>query len=773
MHMTTATPRSQSTPYLVAVLSIAFPLTAVVNTSPAQTASADPTVTPADSGFVPQMKPTLTVARAGGPIEIDGVLDDAGWQGASRATGFSEHFPDERSRPAVESEVWVTYDEKNLYLAFLAFDNPSGIRASLRDRDDMWSDDYFGILLDTYGDAAWAYFLFANPLGVQGDSRFATSGGEDDGFDIIYHTEARITETGYQIEMAVPFASLRFPDRATQTWRATFWRTRPRGSREQHTWAALDRDDPCFLCQFGTLTGIQGVRPGGALEVLPSVVASQAGALRDSEDPASGFDNGGVDPDLSVGVRYAFSSGLTAEGTFNPDFSQVESDVAQIDVNTTFALFFPERRPFFQEGSDLFGTFFDVVYTRQINNPQFATKLVGRMGRTNIAYMGARDEDTPVLLPFEERSFVGSAGKSFSNIVRFRQTFARDSYIGAIATDRRLEDGGAGTVAGVDGQFRFLGNYRLEYQLLFSHTEEPNDTSITRGINTTRFDGGKHTAGFDGESFSGFAQYTSIERSARFWNFDLDYWSYSPTFRADNGFEFRNDLRRVSLWQGFFFYPNTKVIDQVTPTIWLRRDWNFDNVVKQTQFTPGIWFNLTGQTFLNVWYDFIEERFADVEFTGMQRWGMFVNSNFSDPVRLSLFVYHGDQIFRNPSAPLVGTATDLELSATLKPLTRLVIRPSFNYSELDDPAGNALFSGYILRTRTNFQFTRELFLRLVVQYNDFSQQLSLEPLLTYKVNPFTLFFIGSTHAYQDFDRPHQFAQTSRQLFAKFQYLFRR
>ncbi len=740
---------------------------------PATAQSSSPATTPSVESFQPNIEPSLHVSRAPGPIELDGRLGDPGWVNAARAVNFAEHFPREKGEPDVPSEVWVTYDDDNLYVAYIAYDDPASIRASLRDRDEMWQDDYFGILLDTYGDAAWAYFLFANPLGVQGDSRFATASGEDDGFDIIYHTEGLVTDSGYQIEMAIPFASLRFPDRPEQTWRATFWRTRPRGSREQHTWAALDRDEPCFLCQFGTLTGISGVRPGGSLELLPSIVGSQAGALSNSSDPSAGIDNGSVGGDVALDIRYAFSGGLTAEGTINPDFSQVESDVAQIDVNTTFALFFPERRPFFQEGSDLFDTNFDVVFTRQINNPQFATKLVGRMGRTTVAYLAARDEDSPLLLPFEERSFVGLAGKSFSNVVRVRQTFLRDSYVGAIATDRRLDDGGSGSVAGVDGVFRFLGNYRLEYQLLGSHTREPNDTTLTQGINGVSFDRGAHTAAFDGESYSGFAQYTSLERSARTWNFDFDYWTATPTFRADNGFESRNDYRRLTMWQGLFFYPSTRLVNQIRPSIFARRDWNYEGVGKRTLVEPGLSLDLVGQTFINFWYDFGSERFADVDFDDIQRWGLFVNSNFSDPIRLGAFVSHGESVFRDRSNPLLGTGTDLEFFGTLKPNTRLVVEPSVNFSELSTSDGSELFSGFIFRVRTNLRFTRELFIRLVVQYNDFSKTVSVEPLLTYKVNPFTLFFVGSSLAYRDFDQPFGLAQTSRQFFAKFQYLFRR
>lgn len=746
-------------------------LATLAATAAAQTST--PAARPGSTAaFTPNVKPSLTVPRAGAPITIDGKLDDAGWIGAARAANFAEHYPREKARPAVRSEVWVTYDDDNLYLGFIAYDEPGAIRASLRDRDQMWSDDYFGILLDTYGDASWAYFLFANPLGIQGDSRFATSGGEDDGFDIIFHTEGLVTDSGYHVEMAIPFASLRFPDRDVQTWRATFWRTRPRGSREQHTWAALDRNDPCFLCQFGELTGIQGVKPGGALEIMPSVVGSQAGALNDPGNPDGGFTNDKVQGDLAFDVRYAFAGGFTAEGTVNPDFSQVESDVAQIDVNTTFALFFPERRPFFQEGSDVFGSFFRTLYTRQINNPQFATKLIGRKGRTTVAYLAARDEDSPILLPFEERSFVGSTGKSVSNVVRFRQTFLKDSYLGATVTDRRLEDGGSGSLAGVDGTVRFLGNYQFEYQFLGSWTREPNDTSLTQGANQLTFDGGRHTAAYDGESFTGFAQYTSIERNARFWSFDVDYWTATPTFRADNGFETRNNYRRFTMWQQLHFYPNTKLLDDFSVGVFARQDLNYDGESKRRLIEPSFWANLTAQTFVNFWYDIGSEQFAGVDFDDIRRWGLFARTNFSDPVRFGFFVSHGESVRRDRSAPRLGVGTDAEVFATLKPFARLVIEPSVNYSELNSAAdGTEFFSGYILRTRTNFQFTRELFLRLVLQYNDFSQELSVEPLLTYKANPFTLFFIGSSLAYQDYD-DRAFTQRSRQIFAKFQYLFR-
>ncbi len=753
---------------LATVLLLAPPISVTAQTAAQPSGASAP-------AFEPNVRPTLQVTRTTSPIRIDGKLDDAGWVGAARATNFAEYFPHEKAKPSVDSEVWVTYDDTQLYLAFVARDDPRTIRASLRDRDRMWSDDYFGILLDTYGDASWAYYLFANPYGIQGDSRFSTTGSEDDTFDVIYHTQAQITEAGYQIEMAIPFASLRFPDRLAQTWRATFWRTHPRGSRSTYTWAAIDRNDPCFLCQFGTLSGIEGVKPGGALELMPSVVTSQASVLRDSSDPNSGLDNREVNAQLSLGARYSFASGITAEGSWNPDFSQVESDAGQIDVNTTFALFFPERRPFFQEGSDLFDTWIEAVYTRQINDPQAAAKLIGRMGRTTVAYLGARDEHSPLLLPFEERSFVGEAGKSISNIARVRRTFGRESYIGGLLTDRRYEDSnGSGTVVGVDGLFRFLGQYRLEYQLLSSHTREADDPTLTAPINDLSFDRGRHTAAFDGESYSGYGQYTSLERSARTWTFDFDYWASSPTFRTDNGFETRNDFRRGSMYQQLAFYPNSRWVDQIRPSIYLERSWNFQGQRKIDFVRPLISLNLKGQTYLELAYRRGRERFADVDFDNLWRAYVYADSRFSELVGVELFVARGREIARLRQPPIVGSSTDVELSATIKPFTRLLIEPSLVYARLKQlNGGQQIFDGYILRNRTSFQFTRELFLRVVVEYDNFDQFLSIEPLLTYKINPFTLFYVGSAHGYQDYDSPERFAQTTRQFFAKFQYLIRR
>ncbi|MCK5076395.1 MAG: carbohydrate binding family 9 domain-containing protein, partial [Calditrichia bacterium] len=354
--------------------------------------------------FIPQINPGLSITKTFANITVDGVLDDEGWKNAASVTGFAETHPGDQTKPVVKTEVKITYDANNLYVAFICEDNPDEIRASLRDRDEIWSDDYVGILLDTYGDASWALYIFSNPLGIQGDTHFSSTIGEDDSFDMIYQSEGKITAEGYQVEMAIPFSSLRFPDNPEQEWRVNFWRTHPRDSRRTYSWAALSRDEPCFLCQYGTLSGIKNVQPGKSLELLPSVIANQTGALKDYDNPNSGFKNENIDGEASLSLKWAVTPSLTVEGAYNPDFSQVESDVDQIDINNTFALYYPEKRPFFQEGSDLFKTWHRIVYTRAINDPIVASKIIGRWNRNTLAYLGAVDENSLLVIPLEEKS---------------------------------------------------------------------------------------------------------------------------------------------------------------------------------------------------------------------------------------------------------------------------------------------------------------------------------------------------------------------------------
>ena len=737
----------------------------------------------ADDSWVATRHPALQVSRATGSIKIDGELNDPGWQGAARAVNFAEHTPGDQTQPPVGTEALMTYDDQNVYVAMICHDDPQTVRASFCERDRIFNDDCALVLIDTYGDGAWAYELAVNPYGIQGDLLYTRdSGVEDEGYNLVWESAGKITDRGYEVEMAIPFASMRFPNKEQQTWKVDFWRNHPREIRRQYSWAAYDRDEPCWPCQWGTITGIEHVSPGKGIELLPSAIGYQSGAL----DGNRRFANDKANGQLSLNTKYALASNVTAEGTINPDFSQIESDAAQIDVNTTFALSYPERRPFFQEGSDLFQTPFMAVYTRSINDPQVAAKLIGRMNQTSVAYLVAYDEHSPITLPFEEHSEDIAAGRSLSNVLRARRTVGEDSYLGVVATDRRLDGGGSGSLAGTDGSIRFLKNYQFRWQALGTRTEEPNKPAMTPGLNDIRFDGGRHTAGFDGESFWGHAYHAGVVRSGRHLEYSVSYTERSPTFRADNGYEPSNDQRKIKTTVAYGVYPEHGPFTQFYPQVTLLRQWNFDGQLKQQNITLD-WSGNTRMAQVNLHTQYFRgtERFGGVDFDGVWNAHFCIDGRPSDLVAFGGGITYGHQIAR--SSLVMGKEIRLSPWLDLKPTKQLLIESAFGYARSNHlDTDERLYEQYIVRSRLSYQVTRALAVRLVAQYYDrknrsgssVTRAWEIDPLLTYRVNSFSVLYLGSTHNYgvlaeSESEGGHTNASwqlTSRQFFLKLQYL---
>lgn len=703
-------------------------------------------------------------------IVIDGIINDPGWSQAAIVDKFYEVDPGDLTPPEVKTKVFITYDQQNLYVAFECFDNPADLRASLRDRDQIWEDDYVGVLIDTYSDANTAYYVFSNPLGIQADTRFSIRSGEDDNFDLIYKSNAQINDHGFSVEMAIPFSSLRFPDNVEQKWRINFWRNRPRDSRYRYSWVPLDRDNSCHACQFAPFTGIRNVESGNPVQVIPAVVASRSGYLRENSAGKEEFVYSDFQGEASLSLKWPLSPSTSVEATVNPDFSQVESDAAQIDVNTTFALSYQEKRPFFQEGADLFQTWNDVVYTRSINDPLFAVKMLSTSGRNTFALLSAWDENTPLILPFEEKSEFVALSKSFSNIFRYTRTLGNNSYIGLMGTDRRYQQEGNNSVIGVDGIYYFDKNNQVELQLLLSQTVELNDTTLSSGFNNELFNKNKHTAALDGESFYGSASYFSIEHSSRHWQYDLDYGHSSPTFRAENGFISHNNNRQLILHNAFIFYETHSLVDKIFTFVNTGKVWNYRSTVKDQWIMTGLNFSFKGQNTLEVNYLFNTERFNRIVFSDINRLNIYFTSKFSDLVSFGFRTQTGRSIARRVLQK--GQSLYVEFWSTIKPVPQFIIQPEVTYSNMRSIKDNHLiYDGYIFRTRANYQFSREMFLRLIVQYNKFSEQISFEPLLSYKFNPFSIFYIGISQMSQNETGLYDWNLSSRQYFTKFQYLF--
>jgi hypothetical protein len=735
----------------------------------AQTAARkDAEFTAAMAPFKPLVRPQLTVMPAPGQIVIDGELEDAGWRDAAVATGFSEFQPREGVAAEVHVEAWVTYTETHLYVAFRVEDDPSTIRASLRNRDQVFGDDLVGIVLDPFGNDARGYLIGSNALGVQLDM-LLTPNSEDISFDLMYESAGRITETGYQVEMAIPFSSLQFPKGEAQEWRLNFLKIHPRSSMRQYAWGSLSRDNPCLLCQNGKLLGLEGIRAGSRVELLPAVVASHSGSLSNPSDPGS-FSNGKAAGEVSLGVRYPFRSGWMMEATYNPDFSQVESDAAQIDVNTTFALSYPERRPFFQEGAELFQTNVSQVYTRAINSPIGAAKLIGREGRTSFGYIGAVDERTPILVPLEERTLFVGAGRSVSNIFRVHQSVGNGSHVGALITDRRYDGGGSGSTVGADARIRLGEQWQVTGQLVMSHTEEPESGDLS-GSSLT-FGDAQHTVAFDGETFAGWAGHLGVSRHGRHLGYGATVRSVSPTFRAADGFQSRNDFRTANAFVQGSVAPGAGLVDRISGGLQASHGWNFDGVMRERSVSPWINLQMKGQTWVNAGLRHGDDRFDGTVYSGLTSAWANANSSFSERLSVGGSVSGGDWIHRRFGAGQAGRGLAASTWLELRPTQRLVVSPSLAYQRMDDAQGEELFAGYIARANTTYQLTRELHARVVVQYNDFNEALSFEPLIMYRLNPLSVLYIGSTHGYGTFQDPHGFVQTERQIFLKLQYLFR-
>lgn len=756
--------------------------------------------------FSPQFLPKLEVPFVDAPIRIDGDLDEPGWRQAARARGFAEVNPGDQIRPPVDSEAWVAYDRANFYLALIARDDPGTVRAGLRERDQIWMDDYFGVMLDTYGDHAWGYEFFVNPLGIQGDLRIDTNGEDNPSPDYIWHSMGRVTEDGWQVEIAIPFSSLRFPDREEQVWRANFWRDHRRDVRRQIAWAATDRDNPCWMCQWGTLTGIRGVRPSRDLSVVASVIGYRDGRLVESHDagpdrPAEGLRFEDPHGEAGLNLRYAVTSTSTAEATINPDFSQIESDASRIDVNEPYALFYDERRPFFQEGNELYRMPITAVYTRSIQDPAVAGKLLGTFGRTAVAWTAARDDDAPILFPLEERSFIRPGGEAWSNLLRVRRALGEDSYLGLVATDRRHDGSGGSTLAGLDGAFRFRQNLRLQFHAAGSRTEEPDDSLRARGLEGITFGRGgrRHTLALDGESFDGAAAYASLGYGSRVVHVGVEGSSYAPGFRADQGFVTRTDTQTLNAWGELNFRPNGRRIVSWTPQLAVGRMWDHAGRFQDEWLTPEISWSMRRQTAFSVEGMWSRERFREKMMPGIRRFTFEVESRplevLSASAKLDLMrtIY---RTFDSDLRPFTGRGVRLAASASIWIGSRLQLGPELSYERLRQPAGPAspgrlLYDGWILRDRLDFQFSRATSLRLVTEYDKFDRSLRIEPLLTYRLNALSMVYFGIADRYDQIrlerflgwggavEPPEEpptvrrdWRLTGTQIFAKVQYLFR-
>ncbi len=470
-------------------------------------------------------KPHYRIPKISTPIRIDGVLDDPAWGEALKIDVNNEMEPGRNVPAPVTTLCYLAYDKDNLYAGFRANDpDPSAIRATLTDRDGAFRDDFVGLILDTFNDERRGYELFVNPLGVQMDLALNEMANpeEDPAWDAIWDSAGRIDEHGYVVEMAIPFTSLRFQrSQGEQTWGIGPFRSHKRSLLHQIASTWMDPDNGCFVCQEPKVTGFAGVEPGRNLELDPTATGQRTDRRRDFPD--GGIEQGNEEGDLGLTARWGVTPNLTLSGAVNPDFSQVEADAVELDVDTQFALFFPEKRPFFLESADFFQTPFSVVYTRTVADPRWGAKLTGKVGKSAFGFFVAEDDRTNLLLPGDQFSLTTSLRdvKTTDAALRYRRDLGASSTLGAIATHR---EGGDyfNTVGGLDGLWRASASDVVTVQALGSRTEYPASFAETFDLPTGRLDGS--------------ALRVAYEHSAREWTWFANWEDVDDEFRADLGF---------------------------------------------------------------------------------------------------------------------------------------------------------------------------------------------------------------------------------------------
>jgi hypothetical protein len=709
------------------------------------------------------------IPRATSQIAVDGVLDEPAWDDALILRLEYETRPGENTTPPVETECLVAFDEERFYAAFRAFDpDPGSIRAHLQDRDTIFGDDLVGIKLDPFNDERRAFQFFINALGVQFDSlQDDVSGSEDHSWDVIWSSLGRITEEGYVVEIAVPFHQLRFPKGGgVQTWGFDAVRFYPRSQTHRIALQPVDRNIQCQLCQMSKVRGLEGITPGRNLELVPTVTSGRTDERDDFPDGP--LTEGGVDSELGFTGRWGMTPNLTLNVALNPDFSQVEADSAQLEVNSQFALFFPEKRPFFLEGADFFSTPLDVVFTRTVADPTWGAKVTGKQGPHAMGVFVARDELTNLLFPGSTGSDSTSLDfESTDAVVRYRRDLGDSSALGVLLTSRE-GDGYSNQVAGIDGLWRFSESDLIRFQSLTSQTEYPPAVALEFDQPAGRFGGQAHQI-----------QYS---HNAREWDWWARYSDIGGDFRADTGFMPRGDytflaggLRRTWWGEEDDWFSEIRVGGE-----WdLTEDQSGQMLERETEVNLNINGPKQSQVFLGLGNR--DQFFDGVTFDNLKFYNTWFEVRPSGSFGFSMFAGYSDAIDFANTRPATRLLLEPDIRLNLGLRLRATLEHDLQKLEVDE---GTLFEANLTQLRLVYQLNVRTFFRTIFQYRNIerdpdlyvdevdakTERLFTQFLFSYKLNPQTVLFLGYADN-RDGDQFIDLTESNRTLFFKFGYAF--
>ncbi|MDW3192382.1 MAG: DUF5916 domain-containing protein [Cytophagales bacterium] len=720
---------------------------------------------------------SVTIEAIQEKVTIDGLLQESIWQKAVPISLNYETHPGNNLEATTETILRLAYDQEQLYFAFEVFDpDPTAIRAILNDRDRLDDNDRVSLFLDPFNDSRRAFFFTLNPFGIQQDGFFdQQTGNEDLSWDGIWNSNGRITERGYVVEGAIPFKSLRFPNTTDiQTWRFFARRVYPRSVFKVFHNMSVDQDNACVLCQARTFTGLQGITPGRNLEFTPTYTLNKIDQRPDF--PEKEWSRGGWEHNVGLDARWGITTDLSFNGTFNPDFSNVEADAAQIDINNRFALRFPEKRPFFVEGADFFNTPLQAFFTRSIVAPTFGAKLTGKVGRNAVGLLVADDRSNQLILPGFQSSSSFIAEEKVTNVIgRYRRDIGENVNIGGLFTHRTSANY-LNRVGGVDGFIRPWQPLTFRWQYMSSDTRYDDRIVDENNLSDDTPSGNSYnlTSRFDTRNWN--AQYTFEYRD--------------PGFRADAGFVPQVDFVHHRFWVERVFWPDNKgpIVNFGGNTGGFRRTstdgllesggmWvsGFINGPLQTNFWVNpdvIWQQFQGSnyTLRRLWFGFDTQPLGNLGINGWINLGPavdFANNRKADNTQ-----------FRIESDIRIGTHIDMTINHRFVQLRQ-------------QETGLTIFTANLTQLQGAYNFNPRLFFKFILQYrhtvrnpdlyetsvHTVDKSVFAQLLLSYKVNPQSVVFLGyidnHTGLNDEFEeRQIALTQVNQTLFFKIGYAWR-
>ncbi|MGE5736492.1 MAG: DUF5916 domain-containing protein [Acidobacteriota bacterium] len=653
-------------------------------------------------------------------------------------SGLIQRVPTDGAPSTQRTDVYLGYDSKNLYAIFVAFDTePSKIRARLSRREDIFDDDSVEIMLDTFHDHRRAYSFLVNPMGVQADALWTEDVGFDFSFDTIWESQAKLTERGYLVWMAIPFRSLRFASNDPQTWGIILNRGLPR-SNEDTFWPPYSSRIQGRLNQEGAATGLSSISPGRNLQFIPYGIfrSFRELDLRDPNRPV--FDQRHAYGRLGLDAKSVLKDKFVLDATINPDFSQVESDEPQVTVNQRFEVLFPEKRPFFLENSNYFNTPINLVFTRRIVDPKYGLRLTGKDGPWAVGLLMADDASAGETIP---RSDPNASKHAYFGIGRVSYDLGRQSNVGAIFTDREFA-GSYNRVGGIDGRLTLNTNWVTTFQGVVSST-----------LNT------------DGTYQAGPAAEVTAQRQGLHFTYNFDYSDRSNGFVTEPGFDPQPDIHNIVQHFQYTFRREGSTLISWAPIFDTYETFDHGGNHLNSGFSPAMQVELKGQTYITLLYAKEMELLRPKDFAVLPANNRYVrhttevtvNTNYYRAVSLKMDVRWGTRInYDAPTGriPFLAGRTSVNTTLTVRPSRKLRVDNTYILFRLHDRTGGVgSMNNHIIRSKLNYQFTRALSFRFIGQYNSLltnptftslqtAKDFNADFLVTYLLRPSTAIYVG-------------------------------